>query len=78
MERLLEENVNLKETVDRYENMIKDLESQKTKTDQELRVANELLTSVKKKGPQLSKEELEDFSSGFDFDNCNNSLITRN
>lgn len=62
MERLLEENVQLKETEQRCEAMIKDLESQKKKSDHELKVANDLLTSVKKKGPEMSKEELEEFS----------------
>jgi len=40
------------------------LESEKKKTANELKVANELLTEVKKKGPEMSKEELEEFSRG--------------
>ena len=62
MERLIEENVQLKDNEQRCESLIKDLETQKKKSDQELTVANELLNSVKKKGPELSKEELTEFS----------------
>ncbi|CBY14543.1 unnamed protein product [Oikopleura dioica] len=62
MHQLLEENVQLKESVQRCEELEKDFESRRTKMEEELKVANDLLSEVKRSGPAFNKDELEEFS----------------
>merc|ERR1711892_885891 len=62
MDSLVIENTELKNKLIRYEKIINETELEKKKMSKELEDANELLNSVKTKGPQLSQEELEGFS----------------
>ena len=62
MDSLVIENTELKNKLIRYEKIINETELEKKKMSKELEDANELLNSVKTKGPQLLQEELEGFS----------------
>merc|ERR1712131_22215 len=62
MESLVVENSEIKSKMEKYEKIIADVEQEKQKMTSELKNANELLNTIKTKGPTLSKEELESFS----------------